>query len=360
MPKLIDYPRTNYSGAWELAEITDDTGGKCAIETAARKLNRKVSGSFKAIIGSAVKFGLVTSKRDLLTTTTLFKRIKHAYDKQEELLFHREAFLNPPLFTQVCRKFRSRELPVQMLDVMLIREFGVEEINAPGVAKAFVEGCRMVGLLNDHNIVADIDALNTDNTLRRELSNPTPRLNTFRSGQLEQSELESSSINHEAEGPGGNNSNEKLENTNKEESKNYRTDDGWSPSSIPETPVQKENRKDAIANLFGLIDFDTVDKKKFNETIAVDAPDLNERAFSNQEIELIPRVQSKPNTVIHNSIAAIAATETRVTPSEQLKNEKYQIQISGPGINTILTVTEEEDLSIAIGLLEKIRRQLKG
>ena len=84
MPKLIDYPRTGYTGAWELAEITDDTGGKSTVETAARKLNRKVSGSFKAIIGSAVKFGLVTSKREMLTTTTLFKRIKHAYDKQEE------------------------------------------------------------------------------------------------------------------------------------------------------------------------------------------------------------------------------------------------------------------------------------
>ena len=356
MPKLIDYPRTNYSGAWELAEITDDTGGKCAIETAARKLNRKVSGSFKAIIGSAVKFGLITSKRDLLTTTTLFKRIKHAYDKQEELLFHREAFLNPPLFTQVCRKFRSRELPVQMLDVMLIREFGVEEINAPGVAKAFVEGCRMVGLLNDHNIVADIDALNTENTLRKELSNPTPKLNTFRSEQIEQSKHEGNNIDYEEEDPGGNNSNENLEGTN--EDKSYKNDDEWSPSFIPKTPIKQENRQDAIASLFGLVDFETVDKETFNKTITVDAPGgLNEKAFSNQEIELIPKVQSKPNTIIRNSIAA---TETRATPSGQLKNETYQIQISGPGINTILTVTEEEDLSIAIGLLEKIRRQLKG
>jgi len=140
MPKLIDYPRTSYTGAWEIAEIVDDTGGKCAIETAAKKLNRKVSGSFKAIIGSAVKFGLMTSKRELLTTTTLFRRIKHAYDKAEELQFHREAFLTPPLFTQLCRRFRNRELPIQMLDIMLIREFGVEEINAQNVAKAFIDG----------------------------------------------------------------------------------------------------------------------------------------------------------------------------------------------------------------------------
>ena len=159
MPKLIDYPRTSYAGAWELSEVVDDTGGKCAIDTAARKLSRKVSGSFKAIIGSAVKFGLLVSKRDLLTTTTLFRRIKHAYDKSEELVFHREAFLTPPLFTQVCRKFRARELPVQMLDVMLIREFGVEEINALGVAKAFTDGARAVGLLDEQNILADIDHL---------------------------------------------------------------------------------------------------------------------------------------------------------------------------------------------------------
>jgi hypothetical protein len=200
MPKLIDYPRTPYAGAWELAEIVDDTGGKCAIETAARKLNRKVSGSFKAIIGSAVKFGLLTSKRDLLTTTTLFKRIKHAYDKQEELVFHREAFLTPPLFTQLCRKFRSRELPVQMLDVMLIREFSVEEINAPGVAKAFVEGCRMVGLLDEHNIIADIDALAAKQPPRREMASPKPPANTFRSDNIFQSN-EGTSANIAADPP---------------------------------------------------------------------------------------------------------------------------------------------------------------
>src|SRR6476469_10078633 len=179
MPKLIDYPRTTYAGAWEVAEVVDDTGGKSSIETAARKLNRKVSGSFKAIIGSAVKFGLLTSKRELLTTTTLFRRIKHAYDKAEELQFHREAFRTPPLFTQLCRKFRNRELPVQMLDVMLIREFGVEEINAQNVAKAFVDGCRMCGLLDERNIIADIDALNTTRAPRRELSTAPPSINSF-------------------------------------------------------------------------------------------------------------------------------------------------------------------------------------
>ena len=180
MPKTIEYPRTSYASAWEVAEVVDDTGGKCAIDTCARKLNRKVSGSFKAIIGSAVKFGLVTSKRELLTTTNLFRRIKHAYDKQEEKVYHREAFLHPPLFTQICRKFRSRELPVHMLDVMLIREFGVEEINAQNVANAFVEGARRVGVMDERNVVADIDQLAAQQPPRRELASTEMPLNLFR------------------------------------------------------------------------------------------------------------------------------------------------------------------------------------
>jgi len=34
--------------------------------------------------------------------------------------------------------------------------------------------------------------------------------------------------------------------------------------------------------------------------------------------------------------------------------------VIGPGINTNLSITEEEDITIAIALLEKIRRQLKS
>ncbi|MEJ7663548.1 MAG: hypothetical protein WKG07_30395 [Hymenobacter sp.] len=131
-------------------------------------------------MGSAVKFGLLTSKRELLTTTTLFRRIKHAYDKQEELVFHREAFLTPPLFTQLCRKFRGRELPVAMLDVLLMREFEVEEINAQSVAKAFIDGSRMVGLLDEHNTLTDIDQLAAQQPPRKELASPTPGPNVFR------------------------------------------------------------------------------------------------------------------------------------------------------------------------------------
>ncbi|MBF9140288.1 hypothetical protein [Hymenobacter properus] len=332
MPKLIDYPRTSYAGAWELAEVVDDTGGKCEIETAARKLNRKVSGSFKAIIGSAVKFGLLTSKRELLSTTTLFKRIKHAYDKKEELLFHREAFLTPPLFAQICRKFRLRELPVQMLDVMLIREFGVEEINAQGVAKAFVDGCRMVNLLDDRNTMADIDAAATQQQPRRELSSPVLTQSAFIPAQ-----------------PGVG----LLASTNGEAAKETSPDSPAYDNSFPNTPTAnaptgRKPTTDAIANLFGLFS-----DNEEPDHATTDAP--------------LAQEYSSPAALTHApAMQEVATSPTRTEPLSQppvstnTHAPVYQLQISGPGLNTTLSVLEEDDIIIAQALLEKIRRQIRA
>lgn len=334
MPKLIDYPRTSYTGAWELAEIVDDTGGKSSIETAARKLNRKVSGSFKAIIGSAVKFGLMTSKRELLTTTTLFRRIKHAYDKAEELQFHREAFLTPPLFTQLCRKFRNRELPVQMLDVMLIREFGVEEINAQNVAKAFVDGCRMCGLIDERNIIADIDALSNNRTPRRELASPNPSINAFTSAtQAPSSSPETS-----------------TETTTSNAALGLFTQpaDSFIKTTSRETD-EKEPKHDVVANLFG-----------FGPSSDTPSGDFHS-STPTQAHEPIPQQTIPENSINTTTGPAANMTSFNVTPTIAPTPSMggYQMQMSGPGVNTLLDITDEADLAIAIALLEKIRRQLR-
>ena len=343
MPKLIDYPRTSYTGAWELAEVVDDTGGKCAIDTAARKLNRKVSGSFKAIIGSGVKFGLMTSKRELLSTTTLFKRIKHAYDKQEELQFHREAFLTPPLFTQLCRKFRNRELPVQMLDVMLIREFAVEEINAQSVAKAFVDGCRMCGLLDDHNIVADIDGLPSNRTPRRELASPSPVLQTFQPAPGSNNSTTTTSTQHKELG------NHVLDNNapalfQPEESGTElfaQMDEQKAPNGRPliQSPVNSGN--DAVANLFG-----------FGSPQTGPTPgQLPEARYESSQTTSA----TLPQTLAPAPRQAPPAQNTALPYNATI----YQMQMTGPGVNTSLDIMDEDDLAIAMALLEKIRRQLR-
>ncbi len=336
MPKLIDYPRTSYSGAWEVAEVVDDTGGKCALETCARKLNRKVSGSFKAIVGSAVKFGLLTSKREILTTTTLFRRIKHAYDKQEELLFHREAFLTPPLFTQLCRKFRARELPVAMLDVLLTREFDVEEINAQGVSKAFVDGARMVNLLDEHNIVADIDQLAAQQGPRRELASPGLSTNVFRQLPPDRgsTDIAPEASELEADGTDGKNNTVGTQPA------------GLPPSSRAERPLPTSRSApaataDAIASLFG---FDSTDSHPLPTAIATGVP-------QRPGIQPAPEAAAKPQTRTPDSPSGLPVSVGGPT--------LFHVELSGPGLNTQLDVTEVEDLNLIRALLDKIERQLR-
>lgn len=332
MPKLIDYPRTSYTGAWEVAEIVDDTGGKCALETCARKLNRKVSGSFKAIVGSAVKFGLLTSKREMLTTTTLFRRIKHAYDKQEELVFHREAFLTPPLFTQLCRKFRSRELPVAMLDVLLIREFDVEEINAQGVAKAFVDGARMVGLLDEHNILADIDQLAAQQPPRRELANPTPSANVFRQSPFPVIPADNEPAMDEPEGDAAEaDSPDAPAATGTAAS--FPNTPAAKPSLLPAARPAPQATTDAIANLFGL---------------GMTPPAAT------------PPTKPAPTTPTYSPTPPPATpASTSVAPSESAGGPLvFRIQVAGPGLNTSLEVIDVDDLALVRALLNKIERRL--
>ena len=337
MPKLIDYPRTSYTGAWEVAEIVDDTGGKCALETCARKLNRKVSGSFKAIVGSAVKFGLLTSKREQLTTTTLFRRIKHAYDKQEELLFHREAFLTPALFTQLCRKFRSRELPVAMLDVLLMREFDVEEINAQSVAKAFIEGAHMVGVLDEHNVIADIDQLAAQRPPRRELASPTLGTNSFRQAPTPLIPAE------EADDDAG----EVILPTKAATLSAPPLPKLEAPvaATRPVLPRQAAppGASDAIASLFGLGE----------ETTGGRLPTGREQA----PFQAAPTPALPPSITPQPTAGRTAEIAAGNTPAAS--PGLFRIELVGPGINTRLDVVDADDLALVRALLDKLERQLK-
>ncbi|RZK32254.1 MAG: hypothetical protein EOO63_01930 [Hymenobacter sp.] len=365
MPKLIDYPRTAYTGAWEVAEVVDDTGGKCALETSARKLNRKVSGSFKAIVGSAVKFGLLTSKREMLTTTTLFRRIKHAYDKQEELLFHREAFLTPPLFTQLCRKFRSRELPVAMLDVLLMREFDVEEINAQSVAKAFTDGARMVGLLNEDNILADIDQLAAQQPPRRELASPALAPNIFRQSPTPAIPAEDDTSvttdtgdvdytsNHEDEDgnslrdtPGEENAPEDSATQPTPARVRGATTPTGRPTPLPPTRTAPAATADAIASLFGL----TSELPKASSGGVAPNPEAVQPAKSQ-----LPTVTtaSAPARLTGSAVPSSSAQ------TNAMAENSFIISLAGPGMQTQLEVTEVEDLALVRALLDKIERRLR-
>ncbi len=153
MPKTIEYPRDSFARAMELADAVDSMGGDCKSETCADKLGRKVSGSFNATVGAAIKHDLVSTKKSILSITETYKKIKRAYNPNERIENMRAAFLSPPLYRKIFEKFKGKELPKDMLANILIREHEVEESRAAKVVNFFIEGAKDSELLIDGKIV---------------------------------------------------------------------------------------------------------------------------------------------------------------------------------------------------------------
>lgn len=162
MPRTVDYPRASLKYANELAIAVDSLGGKCSAQSAAEYMKLKISGSFNALVSSAVKYGLIESKLGQLSITQLYKNIKLSYDDTEKLGFEREAFFSMTLFKTLYERFKGKELPVSMLSKLLIRELQVEENIATRVKNIFIEGLKQVKLLDSGNIVSDFDSISEE------------------------------------------------------------------------------------------------------------------------------------------------------------------------------------------------------
>ncbi len=165
MPKLIDYPRASFPRVLEMADAIDYLGGTCSVLTCAEKMGVKVTGSFTALIGAAKKHGLVISDKNSLKTTLLYKNIKLAYDDQEKQQNLRSAFLAPPLYRNIYERFLNKELPIKMLDKLMIREFGVDEDIAQRVMNYFLEGAKNYEILVENKIVDINIKTNSSNTV---------------------------------------------------------------------------------------------------------------------------------------------------------------------------------------------------
>jgi hypothetical protein len=156
MPKIIDYPRASLKSALELAKAVDDLGGECSSEMAAERLNRKVSGAFSALVSATIKFGLVVSKSQRLSTAALYKDYKLAYTPEESSEKLRRVLLSPILFRSIYDRFVGKEIPITHFEKLLIREFEVPDDWASRIASYFIDGAKQSGLLGENNRLIDI------------------------------------------------------------------------------------------------------------------------------------------------------------------------------------------------------------
>jgi hypothetical protein len=154
MSKKIDFPQASFEKALKLAEAIDSLGGSCSSEIAGNKIGSSgTSGGFKTLTGATVKFNLIRNEKGTLSNTDLFKAINLSYNEQEKTKNLRIAFLTPSIFNQLYEKLKGRELPIDILDKMLIKEYDVDADAASRVSKYFISGAKKVGLINEKNIL---------------------------------------------------------------------------------------------------------------------------------------------------------------------------------------------------------------
>ena len=161
MPKQIEYPRASFKNALSLADAVNVLGGDCNTNTCADKLNYKggnKNGAFNALVGAAVKHGLVTSKSETLVVTDIYSKISLSYNETERQKHMQTAFLTPILYRKIYDKFKGKELPISILERILIREYEVDKGMSSRVTGYIIEGAKFVGLLVDNKLVEDIRA----------------------------------------------------------------------------------------------------------------------------------------------------------------------------------------------------------
>jgi hypothetical protein len=155
MPKIIDYPRASLKRAMLLAEAVDSLGGECSDQSAAESMNLKVSGSFTALIGAAVKYGLISSTKSKLKIEPLYQDLKLAYSDAQKMETLRKAFLTPPLFADITQRFEGQVLPAHF-EKLLIREHDVSEDFASRIVAYYTEGAKESGILAANGIINSI------------------------------------------------------------------------------------------------------------------------------------------------------------------------------------------------------------
>ncbi len=181
MPKNLNYPLASFQKAFALADAADALGGNCSVENCAEKMQRKISGGFMVIISSAQKFNLIEFDKSIITISEEYKLIKHSYTNSERIAFLRKSFLSPQVFSILYERFKGRDLPVEMLDKILIREFGVEENTAGRIVGYFLEGLKTCGLLNGNQL--------TDSN-EQEVVEPTVKMQSKATNVAEQQAIE--------------------------------------------------------------------------------------------------------------------------------------------------------------------------
>ena len=152
MPKISNYPIKPLTTAIEIAENVDKLGAKCSVQLLADKLDKKIGGSFNSDISASIKHGLIEKNKNELKLTELYTNIKLAYNPEEKQENLQKAFLKPDTYKEILQRFDGNEIPIEVLDKILIREYDVKEAISQTVANNMIKGGESVGLIKNGKV----------------------------------------------------------------------------------------------------------------------------------------------------------------------------------------------------------------
>jgi len=207
MARSSNYPAKSFENAMEFATQVDKLGGKCTVHTLADKLGKKITGSFNNDINASIKHNLLLKEGLNLKITEQYSNIKLAYTEEEKLHNKQIAFLAPSTYREILVRFDGIELPISVLDKVLIREYLVIEGLSKTVANNILKGGEKLKLINggivhlpeylkstDFSDENKIQAKEKHTVTKKDNSKPTP----VKQKAIEENSIEETNSNFES------------------------------------------------------------------------------------------------------------------------------------------------------------------
>lgn len=135
---IIDFAYIPFEKAYRLVEPLTKVDGSADVKKFYELINREKTGWLGLEIKSARVWGLIESKKMILTKK--FYKLSSSNDPNEKLEIKRKSFLNVPLFKKVFEKYSKFGLPRKNeLIIFLESEDNINPTYSPSVAKTIID-----------------------------------------------------------------------------------------------------------------------------------------------------------------------------------------------------------------------------
>jgi len=150
------YPGVPLAESVELCKFIEVRGldGLTAGDVATAQGYKNIkTNTFSAKLSAARQFGLLILKDEGYSLSPLARSILHPVDPNEVPRLHRQALLEPPLYSDLAGQFAEKKVPeANILGNVLYHNYQIIASAKQAAAEAFLDSARFAGALGDDNV----------------------------------------------------------------------------------------------------------------------------------------------------------------------------------------------------------------